>query len=123
MSGRLTSHVLELSAGRPAQGMRLTLYRLSEADGAVKLAEAVTNRDGRLDEPLLNGGSMETGTYELLFEVGEYYRSRSRGQLQELEPPGLWEAVPIRFRIGSTEEHYHIPLLIAPGGYSTYRGS
>ncbi|NOU92210.1 hydroxyisourate hydrolase [Paenibacillus sp. LMG 31456] len=121
MSGRLTTHVLELSAGRPAQGMRIQLVAFSDEGVASKLQEAVTNSDGRLDGPLLSGDNMLAGSFELLFYVGEYYRNVSKGI--ELEAPMFLEVVPIRFQISNVGEHYHVPLLIAPGGYSTYRGS
>lgn len=133
MSGRLTTHVLNLSLGAPASGLTLQLWKLTNADGTSKLLrEAVTNRDGRLEAPLLQGEEMELGCYELLFMVGDYFR---RAELKETVGgseisgtsesvvPFFLEVIPIRFYIGSTTEHYHVPLLVAPGGYSTYRGS
>jgi 5-hydroxyisourate hydrolase len=99
--------------------MRLALFQLTDEGAALKLRESVTNNDGRLDGPLLSGDNMLAGTYELLFYVGDYYRSLGFGT----DTPMFLEEVPIRFRIGSADEHYHVPLLIAPGGYSTYRGS
>ncbi|MCR8633321.1 hydroxyisourate hydrolase [Paenibacillus radicis (ex Xue et al. 2023)] len=123
MSGRLTTHVLELSAGRPAQGMRVALFYFSQGGAAVELQEAVTNSDGRLDGPLLSGEGMVAGSYELLFYVGDYYRNKGIGAGQATESPMFLEEVPIRFQISNVEQHYHVPLLVAPGGYSTYRGS
>lgn len=120
MSGRLTTHVLELSSGRPAAGMRVALYRMTP-DGAVKLREAQTNADGRLDAPLLAGGDMAPGTYELVFDVRCWYDTRRKEGGADV--PAFLEQVPIRFRITDGQEHYHVPLLVAPGGYSTYRGS
>ncbi|MBT2289739.1 hydroxyisourate hydrolase [Paenibacillus albidus] len=118
MSGRLTTHVLDLSQGTPAAGVAVQLRRLKEG-AAELLCEAVTNRDGRLDTPLLEGAEMEAGSYELLFMAGDYFRKRATG-----EPVScFFEHIPIRFNIGSPAEHYHVPLLMAPGGYSTYRGS
>lgn len=130
MSGRLTTHVLDLSQGIPAIGLTLQLWK--HVDGTSKLlCEAVTNNDGRLDAPLLQGGEMEPGCYELLFRVGNYYRSVDSGERvrgadsQEGSESNTFflEEVPIRFHIGNSQEHYHVPLLVAPGGYSTYRGS
>lgn len=130
MSGRLTTHVLDLSKGMPATGLTLQLWKLT--DGMNKLlCEAVTNSDGRLDAPLLQGEEMEMGCYELLFKVGDYFRSvdyeEKVGGSESLEDSErmsfFLEQVPIRFHIGSNAEQYHVPLLVAPGGYSTYRGS
>ncbi|WP_027090903.1 hydroxyisourate hydrolase [Cohnella thermotolerans] len=114
MSGRLTTHVLDVSLGTPAAGMRVQLWRLAE-DGRELLKEAYTNEDGRLDEPLLAGEAMMAGSYELLFDVGDYYRGSAHIAFLE------W--VPVRFHLAEPESHYHVPLLVAPGGYSTYRGS
>ncbi|NHN31016.1 hydroxyisourate hydrolase [Paenibacillus agricola] len=119
MNGRLTTHVLDLSCGLPAQGVRIELFRITTEEGSVKLAESITNTDGRLDAPLLTGNGMLNGFYELLFHVGDYYRSRS----DEWSGPMFLEEVPIRFSIANSQDHYHVPLLVAPGGYSTYRGS
>ncbi|MEK3723819.1 hydroxyisourate hydrolase [Paenibacillus sp. FSL H8-0034] len=119
MSGRLTTHILDISQGCPAQGVRVELFLVTAGEGIVKLTESVTNRDGRLDAPLLIGNDMLIGVYELLFHVGDYYR----GTGDQWSDPMFLEQVPIRFSITNTEEHYHVPLLVAPGGYSTYRGS
>lgn len=113
MAGRLTTHVLDTSTGRPAAGLALRLSR----DGAV-LAERVTNADGRLDGPLLEGEAFRPGTYELAFEVGAYFRGAGVG----LPDPAFLDVVPIRFGLAEAT-HYHVPLLVSPYGYSTYRGS
>lgn len=115
MAGRLTTHVLCTSTGRPAAGMQLTLVRC--ADGAV-LAERLTNHDGRVDAPLLEGAAFQSGVYELTFHVGDYYR----GQGVKLPEPAFLDVVPLRFGL-SEASHYHVPLLVSPYGYSTYRGS
>jgi len=115
MAGRLTTHVLDTSIGKPAAGLKLTLRRL--VDGEV-LAERVTNQDGRVDGPLLEGANFAAGNYELVFEVGDYFRA---GGLT-LPDPAFLETVPIRFGL-SEGAHYHVPLLVSPYGYSTYRGS
>ena len=111
----LTTHVLDTAHGRPAAGMALKLTRLS--DGAV-LREAVTNSDGRVDGPMLGGPDFKPGQYELSFAVGAYYRAQG----VNLTDPAFLEDVPIRFGI-SDQSHYHVPLLVSPYGFSTYRGS
>jgi 5-hydroxyisourate hydrolase len=127
MSGRLTTHVLDLSRGLPASGMALQLWKLEDGAAGKLLCEAVTNEDGRLEAPLLEGAAMEQSSYELLFMAGDYFRMKAL-ELQAVEGTGalspfFLEVIPIRFNITSSEEHYHVPLLVAPGGYSTYRGS
>lgn len=120
--GRITTHVLDTSKGVPAAGVRIELYTLNrngEQESKTKVAESVTNADGRLDAPLLDGGKLEPVIYELQFHVESYYAHRSLEELGQ----ALWTIVPIRFAVSDASSHYHIPLLIAPGGYSTYRGS
>jgi len=116
--GRLTTHVLDTSAGRPGAGIAVTLDRL-EPGGPVRLTETVTNSDGRCDAPLLDGNAFTTGIYELAFAAGDYFRARG----VTLADPAFLDAVIIRFGIAAPDEHYHVPLLISPYGYSTYRGS
>ena len=114
--GRLTTHVLDTAAGKPAAGLRVELYR---HDGApVAIASAVTNADGRLDAPLLDGAAFRPGRYELVFHVGDYFRARGTA----LPDPAFLDIVPLRFGIAE-DAHYHVPLLVSPYGYSTYRGS
>jgi 5-hydroxyisourate hydrolase len=117
MSGRLTTHVLDVSQGKPAAGMRVQLWRLRLAEKGARtmLREAFTNEDGRLGEPLLSGKEMAAGIYELMFDAAGYFRGTA-GE-------GFLEWIPVRFVIGDPQAHYHVPLLVAPGGYSTYRGS
>lgn len=112
---RLTTHVLDTSSGRPAKGVRVTLSR---ADGR-PIASATTNSDGRLDTPILEGDAFAAGEYELRFHVADYFRSLGA----ELPEPPFLDVVPIRFGIADPRAHYHVPLLISPFGYSTYRGS
>ena len=111
--GRLTTHVLDTSIGRPAAGVRVVLRRDGEA-----LAEVVTNADGRTDKPLLDGATFKPGSYELAFHVGDYFRGRGT----PLTDPPFLDVVPLRFAIAE-DSHYHVPLLVSPFGYSTYRGS
>ena len=115
--GRLTTHVLDTAVGRPAVGLKVELYRVG-GDGAL-LATVETNRDGRADKPLLEGSALAAGTYELRFHAGDYLR---RSGAKIAYPPFL-DVIPIRFGIGAPDEHYHVPLLLSPYGYSTYRGS
>jgi 5-hydroxyisourate hydrolase len=114
--GRITTHVLDTAAGRPAAGLKVTLTRL---DGTpTVLAEAVTNTDGRCDQPLLEDAAFAAGYYEIMFHVGDYFRARGVA----LPDPPFLDLVPVRF--GVTEDaHYHVPLLVSPYAYSTYRGS
>jgi 5-hydroxyisourate hydrolase len=116
--GRLTTHVLDTTSGGPAAGLRIDLYRHA---GEVRelLTSVTTNADGRGDGPLLRGPKFQPGSYELVFHVGDYLRA-SGARLPE--PPFL-DLVPIRFGIARTDQHYHVPLLVSPYGYSTYRGS
>lgn len=114
MAGRLTTHVLDTARGCPADGLRVTLARL--LPGSVEaLGGGVTNADGRLDAPLLDGDRFGLGTYELTFHAGDYLRGTG-------QPDGFLDVVPIRVRL-SEAAPYHVPLLLSPFGYSTYRGS
>jgi 5-hydroxyisourate hydrolase len=114
--GRLTTHVLDTACGKPAAGLTVELYRIGEP--GKRLAVAATNADGRLDRPLLEGADLTQGVYELRFHAGDYLRRTT----SLAEPPFL-DVVPIRFGIAAPAEHYHVPLLLSPYGYSTYRGS
>ena len=114
--GRITTHVLDTAAGRPAAGLKVTLSRI---DGTPALVtEAVTNVDGRADKPLLEGVAFATGRYEIVFHVGDYFRGRG----VTLPDPPFLDLVPVRFGVAE-DAHYHVPLLVSPHGYSTYRGS
>lgn len=116
-TGFLTTHVLDTAHGCPAKGIAVTLYRL-DGETRTKLAETVTNDDGRTDAPLVPKGELAQGQYELVFEVGGYFAGRG----VRLQVPFL-DRVPIRFGIADAGAHYHVPLLVSPFGYSTYRGS
>ncbi len=117
MSGRLTTHVLDTAHGRPAAGIRIEVWLLGDAgDHIAMLNQAITNQDGRTDAPLLIGAHFKAGIYELVFSVGAYFADQSS------TPPFL-DRIPIRFGIASSNVHYHVPLLVSPWSYSTYRGS
>ena len=114
--GRLTTHILDTAGGRPADQVAIRLFSL---DGPrVLLTSTVSNDDGRTDGPLLDDSALSAGTYELEFDIGEYF---ARREVQLAEPPFLGTVV-LRFSIAS-DEHYHVPLLVSPWSYSTYRGS
>ena len=116
--GRLTTHVLDTTLGRPASGVAITLFQLS-GDSRNSVAQARTNADGRTQSPLLEGDALTVGTYELVFEAGAYFDALGLA----LPDPKFLDQVPIRFGIGDPSGHYHVPLLLSPFGYSTYRGS
>ncbi|MGC1428056.1 MAG: hydroxyisourate hydrolase [Albidovulum sp.] len=116
--GYLTTHVLDTAKGVPAEGIAVTLYRVS-GNSHRKIASAVTNADGRTDTPILPKDTFETGTYELIFDAGAYLDASGT----PAESPRFLSQIPIRFGISDPESHYHVPLLLSPFGYSTYRGS
>ena len=113
--GRITTHVLDTAAGKPAAGLKVVLSRLDPTPAIV--AEAVTNADGRVDRPLLEGSNFAIGRYEIVFHVGDYFR----GSVALPDRPFL-DLVPVRFGVAE-DAHYHVPLLVSPFAYSTYRGS
>lgn len=118
MAGYLTTHVLDTARGCPAAGLRITLSRL-EGERHELLVEMVTNADGRTDTPILPKAQFATGQFELLFHAGDYLRSVDRAG----DEPLFLDQVPIRFGMSDPAAHYHVPLLLSPYGYSTYRGS
>lgn len=119
MSG-LTTHILDLTHGQPASDVTIELFFSETPMGEWQLLKtAVTNSDGRLNQPLLSEKEMKIGNYELVFHIGDYFRSKA---IELPEPPFL-EKVPVRFGIANSKSHYHIPLLISPWGYQIYRGS
>jgi 5-hydroxyisourate hydrolase len=116
--GKLTTHVLDTSAGMPAAGMRID-FAAVDANGVTAICTVHTNPQGRTDMPLLADEAMRVGGFELTFHVGDYFRRRGHALA---EPPFL-DRVPIRFAIADIAAHYHVPLLCSPWAYSTYRGS
>ncbi len=117
--GRLTTHVLDLARGRPAAGVAVEVWRYDAETGErIQVCAVRTNADGRTDAPLLEGPMFQPGTYELVFAVGEYF-----ADLPTVSRPPFLDRVPIRFTVADAAAHYHVPLLVSPWGYSTYRGS
>lgn len=115
---RLTTHVLDTAAGLPAVGLRGTLWRCT-ADSRVRIVDFLTNGDGRVDAPLLDGAAFVCGIYELSFEVSAYFTAAGVA----LPDPPFLDVVSIRFGIADTAAKYHVPLLLSPWSYATYRGS
>ncbi len=120
MGGYLTTHVLDLAQGQPAANLRIELWRLDlSGAGHTRLVTVRTNADGRTDSPLLAGDDFSAGVYELVFDVGEYFET----QETETSMPPFLDHVPVRFGVADPTAHYHVPLLVSPWAYSTYRGS
>ncbi|WP_148861421.1 hydroxyisourate hydrolase [Marinobacter fonticola] len=115
--GRLTTHVLDTSLGQPGEGIRIEVYRL-EAESRTFLKEVTTNADGRCDAPILEGEALGEGQYELIFHAGDYLGAQDEGA-----GPRFLDTIPLRFGVADTTQHYHVPLLLSPYSYSTYRGS
>lgn len=115
----LTTHVLDQTRGMPAAALRIDLFRLVKLNERIHLASVLTNSDGRTDQPLLQVQAFESGEYEMMFYAGDYYRAQG---VSLCDPPFL-DKVVIRFGLSAQREHYHVPLLLSPYAYSTYRGS
>jgi 5-hydroxyisourate hydrolase len=115
--GRLTTHVLDTAAGQPARGLSIELYAIAPEPALLKCF--TTNADGRVDGALLDGNDLRAGSYELRFYAGDYLRQQGA----KLTDPAFLDVIPIRFGIADPDQHYHVPLLLSPYGYSTYRGS
>lgn len=116
--GYLTTHVLDTARGVPAAGIKIALYRVS-GNAHRKISETETNEDGRTESPILPQGKMTTGQYELVFFAGAYLQQHGLTSDETL----FLDQIPIRFGIDDDSAHYHVPLLLSPYGYSTYRGS
>lgn len=116
--GRLTTHVLDTAKGQPGQGITIEIFRIA-AGKRDHLGEAVTNADGRCDVPILEGDAFTPGEYELVFHAGDYLRTQG----VNAEEPRFLDVIPLRFGVADASQHYHVPLLFSPYGYSTYRGS
>jgi len=117
--GRLSTHVLDTHSGRPAAGIEIELVELSDLGISRVVTRAITNADGRTDQPLVHGRPVPIGRYELMFNVGRYFSER---QVPLSDPPFL-DRIPLRFSVSEPEGHLHVPLLVTPWSYATYRGS
>jgi 2-oxo-4-hydroxy-4-carboxy-5-ureidoimidazoline decarboxylase len=117
--GRLSTHVLDTHSGKPAAGIAVELIELSELGASRVVTRATTNSDGRTDQPLIGGRPVPIGRYELSFSVGRYFAERG---VPMTDPPFL-DQIPLRFAVSEPEGHLHVPLLVTPWGYTTYRGS
>lgn len=116
--GRLTTHILDTASGRPAAGVVIDLFKMDGAS-AEQITNAVTNADGRCDAPILEGETLVAGTYKLVFRAGAYLRD----QHANLPDILFLDDIEIAFGVNDADQHYHVPLLLSPYGYSTYRGS
>lgn len=116
---RLSTHVLDTASGCPASGVALVLSHLTDGRHRTVMVKTSTNADGRTDAPLLSGDAFQTGLYEIAFHVGDYFRARG----VDVSEPAFLDVIPIRFGIADPQGHYHVPLLVSPWSYSTYRGS
>ncbi|TFH86042.1 hydroxyisourate hydrolase [Billgrantia azerbaijanica] len=116
--GYLTTHVLDTAQGRPGEGIRIEVYRLMDGE-RTRVTEVVTNDDGRCDGPILEGEAFAAGEYELVFHAGDYLRAQGVAA----DEPRFLDVIPLRFGVADASQHYHVPLLLSPYGYSTYRGS
>ncbi|MEB3290143.1 MAG: hydroxyisourate hydrolase [Leptolyngbya sp.] len=118
--GRLTTHVLDTALGKPAASLRLTVWAINnDADIKTALKTVETNGDGRTSEPLLDGDELRKGTYEITFDVAAYFATTGAA----LSEPPFLDQIPVRFTVADPTGHYHVPLLVSPWSYSTYRGS
>jgi 5-hydroxyisourate hydrolase len=115
----LTTHVIDVTRGGPAGYVRVELYELTARGDRTLIADVATNADGRTDQPLIGAEESRTGRFELVFHAGDYFR---RQGLKTADPPFL-DLVPVRFAIADLKAHYHVPLILSPWSYSTYRGS
>src|SRR5258706_8732402 len=109
--GKITTHVLDTANGRPGAGMKIEFSVLEGKDWK-RLKSVITNKEGRTDEPLVEGAALKAGQYRLQFHVGEYFKNKD-----------FLDVVPVRFNVADTAAHYHVPLLCSPWSYTTYRGS
>ena len=114
---KLTTHVLDVHSGKPGKGIKVDLYQVQN-NKREKLASVMLNNDGRSDKPLIEGSIFKEGQYELVFFVGDYFK-----KITEVPKIPFLDDVVLKFGISNAKEHYHVPLLVSPWGYSTYRGS
>jgi 5-hydroxyisourate hydrolase len=114
---KLTTHVLDIYSGRPGKGIKVDLYYYNN-DKKTKISSIILNNDGRPDQALIEGTNFKEGKYELVFFVGDYFK-----KITDIPKVPFLDDVIIKFGISNVEEHYHVPLLVSPWSYSTYRGS
>jgi len=115
---KLTTHVLDVYSGKPGKGIKVELYYYSKNNKKEKINSIILNNDGRSDKPLVEGSNFKEGYYELIFFVGEYFE-----KLTDISKIPFLDDVVVKFGISNVDEHYHVPLLVSPWSYSTYRGS
>ena len=113
---KLTTHCLDTFSGKPAKGIKVDVYFLSEKKE--KINSIILNKDGRSDKPLIEGGNFKEGKYEIVFFVGDYFK-----KITEISKIPFLDDIVVKFGISNVKEHYHVPLLVSPWSYSTYRGS
>jgi 5-hydroxyisourate hydrolase len=117
--GKLSTHVLDITKGKPGVGVRLALYTVNDAGNRTLLKATVTNQDGRCDSPLLEGADMKVGKYALVFGAGDYFAEQG----VVVPSPRFVDEVVLAFGIADATQNYHVPLVVSPWAYSTYRGS
>lgn len=115
----LSTHVLNSAQGIPAEGLKIELWSIDSDNNRTLVKEVTTNNDGRVDQPLFTAEETKVGVYELVFHAGDYFRAKNI----EIPEPAFVDVVPLRFGIADPDSHYHVPLLVSPWSYSTYRGS
>jgi hydroxyisourate hydrolase len=115
----VTTHVLDVTSGWPAEGVRVELYELTGGAERKLIVDVATNADGRTDKPLMGADQARAGRFELVFHAGDYFRRRRIG----IADPPFLDVIPIRFGVADPQAHYHVPLIVSPWSYSTYRGS
>ena len=113
---KLTTHCLDTFSGKPAQGVKVDVYFVS--DKKIKISSTILNKNGRSDKPLVDENNFKKGQFELVFFIGDYFK-----KITNLSEPPFLNEVVIRFGVSNSNEHYHVPLLVSPWSYSTYRGS
>ena len=114
----LTTHVLDLTLGKPADGVEISFY-MTQSDRKELIANFVTNSDGRLDKPIFDHSDIRAGCYEMVFHVGKYLMVKHKMKVADL----FFDNISVSFQINDLKQHYHVPLLLSKFGYSTYRGS